>query len=73
MNQLGRSFEASTDKPSEIAKNRLTVLLEGLGREVEETCRIVAREEACGPSGGLVEFRDHLHDAIREWRTSAGL
>lgn len=73
LDQLTRSFEASTDKPSEIAKSRLYVLLEGLGRDVEGTCRIVAREAATAPSGALIEFRDHLHDAIRRWRTSAGV
>jgi len=73
LDQLARSFEASTDRPSEIAKNRLSVLIEGLGRDVESVCRIVACAEASGPSGSLVEFRDRLHDAVRDWRTGAGV
>lgn len=66
---LGRSFESSTDRKSEIAKQRLGVLLEGLGRDVEDVCRRVARIEAEAESGALVEFRDMLDDAVRDWRS----
>jgi hypothetical protein len=71
MEHLERSFEATTDRAGEISKNRLYVLLEGLGREVEDVCRIVAREEASNTHGSLIEFKTNLHDAIRDWRSSA--
>lgn len=70
MTHLERSFEATTDKASEVAKNRLYVLVEGLGRDMEEVCRIVAREEASSVDGSLIEFKNNLHDAIRDWRSS---
>jgi predicted ATPase len=69
MEQLERVFEATTDKVSEVSKNRLYVLLEGLGREIEDVCRIVARDEASNPRGSLIEFKTNLNDAIRDWRT----
>lgn len=65
--QVGRIFESATDKPSEIAKHRLQNLIEGLGRELNDVCRIVACHEA--KEGSLVDFRSKIHDAINLWRS----
>jgi len=72
LDQLQQSFSASTDKKSEIAKQRLQVLVEGMGRDITAVCREVSRFEATSPDGALIEFRDQLHDAIRDWRSQSG-
>ncbi len=72
MAALRRSFAASTDRPPEVAKQRLHVLMEGMGRDVADVGRIVARTEANATNGTLVDFRDRLHDTIRDWRSQAG-
>lgn len=67
LDQVGRVFEAATDRPSEIAKHRLRTLLEGLGHDVDTVCRLVARTEA--KDGSLHDFCSRLHDAINLWRS----
>lgn len=69
---LAQSFAASTDKKPEVAKQRLQVLVEGMGRELTAVCREVSRHEASADDGTLIEFRDMLHDAIRDWRSQSG-
>jgi hypothetical protein len=73
MSALDQTFQAATDRPSEIAKQRLGLLLEGCGREIEDACRKIARYEARSSDGELVDFRDQLIDAVQEWRSQSGV
>jgi predicted ATPase len=72
LDTLGRSFLGATDKKATIAKERLSLFGERIGRTAEEITRFVARHEADSTSGRLVDFRDQLEDIVREWRSQSG-
>jgi len=66
-----RLYESATDKPSEIAKNRLRALVENASRSVPELLREIAKMETQKQRGEVKEIADRLQDFIRDWRAEA--
>lgn len=68
MRQLDAIYDAASESPSEIAKNKLRSLSEDLNREASEICRIVARLEADNRDSDIQPLVNDLRGIIRQWR-----
>lgn len=68
MHRLDAIYDAASDTPSEIAKNKLRSLSEELHREASEICRIVARLEADKRDSDIQPLVNDLRDILRQWR-----
>ena len=68
MRRLDAIYDAASDTPSEIAKNKFRSLSEELRREASEICRIVARLEADKRDSDIQPLVNDLRDILRQWR-----
>ena len=62
-------YENATDKPSNIAKQRLESLGDAINRSGDEIARTVAKYETEQGRGEIDGFVSDLEDVIRQWRT----
>ena len=62
-------YASAADKPTNIAKNRLTSLVEEFARTVPELFRLIGRREAERNSGDVFTFMNEIEDSIRDWRS----
>lgn len=70
MQRLDAIYDAASESPSEIAKNKLRSLSEELNREASEICRIVAHLEA-DPDRADSDIQPLVNDLrgiLRQWR-----
>ena len=68
MRQLDAIYNAASESPSEIAKNKLRSLSEDLNKEASEICRIVARLEADNRDSDIQPLVDEIRGILRQWR-----
>ena len=68
MNQLDAIYDAASDSPAEIAKNKFRSLSEELRRDASEICRIVARMEAEQEESDIQPLVNDLRGILRQWR-----
>ena len=68
MRRLDAIYDAASDPPSEIAKNKLRSLSDELHREDSEICRIVARLEANKSDSDIQSLVNNLRGILRQWR-----
>ena len=68
MNQLDAIYDAASDSPAEIAKNKFRSLSEELRRDASEICRIVARMEAEQEESDIQPLVSDLRGILRQWR-----
>ncbi|MBF0285186.1 MAG: AAA family ATPase [Magnetococcales bacterium] len=67
MDRIDQMYGHATDKPGDIAKNKLTTLANLSGRKVPDILRRIGRIEA--NDGELSPFRIELSEHIRRWRS----
>jgi predicted ATPase len=63
-------FSGAADKPSAIAKGKLTTLAEATARGVPDMIRLIAKTEAVLNSGDVYSLATQLEDVVRQWRAS---
>ena len=68
MSQLDAIYDAASDPPSEIAKNKFRSLSEELRRDRTEVSRIVARFEADKRESDIQPLVNDLRGILRQWR-----
>ena len=68
MRQLDATYDAASDSPSEISKNKFRSLSESLHRDTSEICRIVARLEAEQEESDIQPLVNDLRGILRQWR-----
>ncbi len=68
MRQLDATYDAASESPSEISKNKFRSLSESLHRDTSEICRIVARLEAEQEESDIQPLVNDLRGILRQWR-----
>lgn len=68
MRRLDAIYDAASDTPSEIAKNKFRSLSEELRRDAADLCRIVARLEADKRDSDIQPLVNDLRGILRQWR-----
>lgn len=68
MHRLDAVYDAASDSPSEIAKNKFRSLSEELRRDATEICRIIARLEANNEESDIQPLVNDLRGILRQWR-----
>lgn len=68
LDQLDAIYDAASDSPSEIAKNKFRSLSESLNRDASEICRIVARMEVDKRDSDIQSLVNDLQGILRQWR-----
>ena len=68
MGRLDAIFDSASDRPSEIAKEKIRGLATFLNRNVPEICRTVAQTEAAQPKSDLQPLVEELTDVVEKWR-----
>ena len=68
MNRLDSIYDSASDRPSEIAKEKLRGLSDELGWDTPDICRAVARLEAARRESDIQPLLDRLVDALGRWR-----
>lgn len=72
MHRLDAIYDAASDRPAEIAKNKVRDLAQGLGRAVPEICRLVARSESLRPDSEIQPLVEGIENALIQWRAASG-
>lgn len=72
LHEIDNLYAGAADKPSAIAKNKLSTLAEFLARTVPAMLREIGSKEASDKAGEADEVVNHLQDAINDWRTAGG-
>ena len=68
ISRLDSVYDSASDRPSQIAKTKLRVLAEALGRNAPDICRVVARLEANRKESDIQPLVEGLQDALQQWR-----
>ena len=68
MNRLDSIYDLASDRPSEIAKEKLRELSDELGWDTPDICRTVARLEVGRKESAIQPLVDGLIDAFGQWR-----
>lgn len=63
-------YSGAADKPSAIAKGKLTSLADAAARTTPELIRLIAKTEAALNTGDVYDLSARLEDTVRQWRTS---
>ncbi len=66
--RLNAIFKIASDTPSEIAKNKLSVLSEKIGRNTLDICRIVARQETRTPQSQIQPLVEQIETTLQNWQ-----
>lgn len=68
MNRLESIYDSASDRPSEIAKEKLRGLSDELRLDAPDICRTVARLEVGRKESAIQPLVDGLIDAFGQWR-----